>query len=95
MADACAGKLSIHDGETQATRHDGRWVDEQVVTHQGLVSSRGPDDLPRPFYAKRERLAGEPRGPSYGETDHGHEWSRRSGGTAAHNLVRTASALAA
>lgn len=33
-------------------------------------------------------------GPSYGETDHGHEWSRRTGETAARNLVRTARALA-
>lgn len=33
-------------------------------------------------------------GPSYGETDHGHEWSRRTGETAARNLVRTATALA-
>ncbi|MDO8208795.1 flavodoxin family protein [Conexibacter sp. CPCC 206217] len=32
-------------------------------------------------------------GPSYGDTDHGHEWSRRTGETAARNLVRTAKAL--
>lgn len=32
-------------------------------------------------------------GPSYGDTDHGHEWSRRTGETAARNLLRTARAL--
>lgn len=33
-------------------------------------------------------------GPSYSETDHGHEWSVRTGETAARNLLRTATALA-
>jgi multimeric flavodoxin WrbA len=32
-------------------------------------------------------------GPSYGDTDHGHEWSTRTGQTAARNLLRTARAL--
>ncbi len=34
-------------------------------------------------------------GPSYSETDEGHDWSRRTGETAARNLLRTARALAA
>jgi multimeric flavodoxin WrbA len=34
-------------------------------------------------------------GPSYAETDHGHEWSHTTGRAAAQNLVATARALAA
>lgn len=32
-------------------------------------------------------------GPDYSDTDHGHEWSKRTGETAASNLVRVARAL--
>ncbi len=34
-------------------------------------------------------------GPSYGDTDHGHEWSHTTGRAAAQNLLATARALAA
>lgn len=34
-------------------------------------------------------------GPSYGDTDHGHEWSHRTGETAAQNLLAGARALQA
>lgn len=48
----------------------GRWVDEEVVVDQGLVSSRKPDDLPA-FCAKlvEEMAEGE------------HEAQARSVGT--------------
>src|SRR3954454_6440526 len=36
---------------TDITNAGGRWVDEEVVVDQGLVSSRNPDDLPA-FCAK-------------------------------------------
>ena len=32
--------------KTDIRNAGGRWVDEQVVVDQGLVSSRKPDDLP-------------------------------------------------
>jgi hypothetical protein len=34
-------------------------------------------------------------GPSYGDSDHGHEWSHTTGRAAAQNLLATARALAA
>ncbi|MDT7673747.1 MAG: protease, partial [Pseudonocardiales bacterium] len=40
------------------------WVDEQVVTDQGLVSSRNPDDLPAFCAALVEEFAAN--GPSRG-----------------------------
>ena len=37
--------------QTDVRNAGGEWVDEEVVTDQGLVTSRGPDDLPA-FCAK-------------------------------------------
>jgi protease I len=37
--------------KTDVVNAGGNWVDEEVVTDQGLVSSRKPDDLPA-FCAK-------------------------------------------
>jgi hypothetical protein len=34
-------------------------------------------------------------GPSYSETDHGHEWAHKTAGSMAHNLFAVASALKA
>jgi protease I len=42
------------EGPTLATdirNAGGTWIDQEVVTDQGLVTSRGPDDLPT-FCAK-------------------------------------------
>jgi protease I len=32
--------------ETDIRNAGGRWIDEEVVVDRGLVTSRGPDDLP-------------------------------------------------
>jgi len=40
-----------HLVRTGAPVAGGTWIDQEVVTDQGLVTSRGPDDLPA-FCAK-------------------------------------------
>jgi hypothetical protein len=54
---------------------------------------------PSPPESNTERLAGvvtkRVLEPSYGDTDHGHEWSHTTGRAAAQNLLATARALAA
>ena len=52
-ADVVRGR-TLTSGPTLATdirNADGTWIDQEVVTDQGLVTSRGPDDLPA-FCAK-------------------------------------------
>jgi protease I len=42
---------SYHSIRTDMENAGGRWVDEEVVTDGGLITSRKPDDLPA-FVAK-------------------------------------------
>lgn len=37
---------SYHSLKTDVRNAGGKWVDEEVVVDRGLVTSRGPDDLP-------------------------------------------------
>jgi protease I len=39
----CTSSIAIRDDITNA---GGTWVDEPVVVHRNMISSRGPDDLP-------------------------------------------------
>ena len=52
-ADLVRGRTltSYHSIETDIRNAGGEWVDKEVVTDEGLVSSRNPDDLPA-FCAK-------------------------------------------
>src|SRR5881227_243740 len=52
-ADAVKGRklTSFESIKTDIRNAGGEWVDEEVVVDQGLVTSRGPDDLPA-FNAK-------------------------------------------
>ena len=43
---------SYHSIQTDVKNAGGRWVDREVVTDQGLVTSRKPDDLPPPSTAR-------------------------------------------
>lgn len=47
-ADVVRGRTltSFPSLKTDIRNAGGTWVDEEVVTYQGLVTSRGPDDLP-------------------------------------------------
>ena len=47
-ADVVKGRTltSFHTLQTDIRNAGGTWVDEEVVTDQGLVTSRSPDDLP-------------------------------------------------
>ncbi|MFC6834889.1 type 1 glutamine amidotransferase domain-containing protein [Halomarina ordinaria] len=60
-ADAVAGRTltSYHSIRTDVRNAGGEWVDETVVTDDGLVTSRNPDDLPAFCDAVVEAFAGE------------------------------------
>ena len=63
-ADAVRGRTltSWPSLQTDIRNAGGRWVDEEVVTDQGLVTSRKPDDLPA-FCAKMIEEFAEGRHP--------------------------------
>ena len=61
----------------------------------GVSSDEGDDDLTIPGQAWTYWNRGPGPGPSYQETDEGHEWSKSTGEAMAANLVAVAAALAA